>query len=567
MLISFVSTPLRFIPTTLCILGAILCFFQLLDPLRIASYLPEKAPPPPDPILKALPSSTPFPRKIWQTSKLPFTSWDESDREVIKTWTKTNPRWRHETLTSDSSETYVREKFAHRPEIKDVFEDIHDPILRADLIRYLVLLADGGVYADIDVKLLKPIDYWIPSEFHDQTNLLVGVEYDVLDGGRWGDWVSDLSFATWTIMAKPGHPALETTVHNVIESLKGLAMRQDVPLSMVKASYFDVLNTTGPNIFTDAVFEHLAKATATNFNYSNITNLTEPRLVEDVLILPITGFGAGQQHSNSRRPESNSALVQHMFKGSWKGDHSMESEEDKKKEEEEKKKEEEEKKKEEEEKKKEEEEKKKEEEERKKEEEEERKKEEEQKRKKEEEKIKQEVENLKQAEEQRKKGEGSKSQQEEQKKQDEQVRRFGEEQKKQEEDTQRHQQDIETSQVSDSISPVPSSPANFLINVSSNPVISPKQSTNLDAMTVDEDEELWTLSHGSLPLTPPKIVQETGSNSPTPSAIQPDDFHPDSALTEGWLGPNVVPPKPTASPSNSNTASSIQPWFDNNEVR
>ena len=33
---------------------------------------------------------------------------------------------------------------------------------------------------------------------------------------------------------------------------------------------------------------------------------------------------AGQGHSNSGSPLHESALVQHLFKGSWKGDHQFE---------------------------------------------------------------------------------------------------------------------------------------------------------------------------------------------------------------------------------------------------
>ena len=47
-----------------------------------------------------------------------------------------------------------------------------------------------------------------------------------------------------------------------------------------------------------------------------------------VLILPINAFGSGQAHSRSGSPDANTALVQHLFKGSWKADHPlMEAEE------------------------------------------------------------------------------------------------------------------------------------------------------------------------------------------------------------------------------------------------
>ena len=43
-----------------------------------------------------------------------------------------------------------------------------DKILLLDLIRHLVQLAEGGVYNDIDVVVMKLINSWIPSEFKDK---------------------------------------------------------------------------------------------------------------------------------------------------------------------------------------------------------------------------------------------------------------------------------------------------------------------------------------------------------------------------------------------------------------
>lgn len=126
-------------------------------------------------------------------------------------------------------------------------------------------------------------------------------------------------------MAKPGHMFLEITVERVMERLKKLAQKQGSTMSEIKATYHEVLDTTGPALFTEAVFEGLSYTTGTNFGSHNITGMTEPRLVGDVLILPINAFGSGQVHSHSGDPDSDSAMVQHLFRGSWKKDHSLKS--------------------------------------------------------------------------------------------------------------------------------------------------------------------------------------------------------------------------------------------------
>lgn len=93
-----------------------------------------------------------FPRKIWQTSKNGPAGLDSEDKQPIQSWVKINQKHRYEILTAHTAESYVRDTFSHRQDIVEMFTDLQDPILRADLIRYLVLLGDGGVYSDIDVS-------------------------------------------------------------------------------------------------------------------------------------------------------------------------------------------------------------------------------------------------------------------------------------------------------------------------------------------------------------------------------------------------------------------------------
>ena len=149
---------------------------------------------------------TSFPKKIWQHSRSGPANLDEFDRSTVRTWTKLNPKWPHEILTQYSAESYVRENFIDQPDIVEMFIDLQDPVLRADMIRYLVLLKDGGLYADLDTKSLKPIDDGTPIEYSGHANMVIGIEYDKLKGNRWFGWTLDLQFPTWTMLAQPGHP-------------------------------------------------------------------------------------------------------------------------------------------------------------------------------------------------------------------------------------------------------------------------------------------------------------------------------------------------------------------------
>lgn len=270
-----------------------------------------------------------FPRKIWQTSLNDFTSLSEEDKGLVKGWVDLNPTWRYESITPGTERTYVTTAFADKPEMLDIFLSLQDGILRADMLRYLVLLKEGGVYCDADTKALKPIHKWIPPEYQQVTNLVIGVEYDVGYGDHWADWTLDLQFTTTTILAKPNHPLLRQTINRLVENINGLASLQNTTVDQIIPSFSQVLDTTGPAMFSRTVYDYLSRNNDP-FTWQNATRLQEPLLIEDILILPITAFSSGQKHSGARGPEDPSALVQHMFHGSWKHRHSAAEERRKK---------------------------------------------------------------------------------------------------------------------------------------------------------------------------------------------------------------------------------------------
>lgn len=282
------------------------------------------------------PVSAEFPRRIWQTAITSAAGLGDDERKQIQTWITLNQKHRYEVMTKFSSESYVKEKFADKPEILETFLDLQDKMMRADLTKYLVLSGDGGVYCDLDTVLKQPIDNWIPHEFREKANLVVGVEYDVLDGGRWGDWTLDLQFASWAILAKPNHMVFDIALESGVRRLKALAKEQSKSVTDMKASYKEVLDSTGPALFTRSVFEGIQiQIEDPSFTWKNISGMKEPRLYGDVLILPINAFGSGQAHSNSGSPDDADALVHHLFAGSWKADHpfkdQMQKEEEEKK--------------------------------------------------------------------------------------------------------------------------------------------------------------------------------------------------------------------------------------------
>lgn len=126
-----------------------------------------------------------FPKKIWQTWKIDPLDFEVRDSERARSWPRLNPGHRYEVLTDSNDLHYVEEHFGpgpgglNRPDIVNMYRSLNATIIKADLLRYLMMYIEGGVYADIDVEALKPIDQFIPSHIDEgDVDLVVSVEID-----------------------------------------------------------------------------------------------------------------------------------------------------------------------------------------------------------------------------------------------------------------------------------------------------------------------------------------------------------------------------------------------------
>lgn len=192
-----------------------------------------------------------------------------------------------------------------------------DPILRADFLRYLVLLVEGGVYTDMDTRPMQPIDVWIPEEFTNRVNIALGVEIDKGQGRLWRDMPWTVQMSQFTIMAKPNHPLLRHVVDSVGDNVSRFLEEHGTNGKLPRLFFDDVLGLTGPRIFTNAVFRYLSEQTGFEMNGDEVSGIREPTLFADVLIFPINGFASGQQHSNSGTALDKTALVSHRWMSSW----------------------------------------------------------------------------------------------------------------------------------------------------------------------------------------------------------------------------------------------------------
>ena len=100
-----------------------------------------------------------IPRVIHQTWK---------DRDVPerflaaqRSWQETHPDWEYRFWTDVDLAVLVRER---APELVPLYERYPEAIQRVDAARYVILREFGGVYADLDLVCLRPIDALLDAE-------------------------------------------------------------------------------------------------------------------------------------------------------------------------------------------------------------------------------------------------------------------------------------------------------------------------------------------------------------------------------------------------------------------
>ncbi|KAE9375113.1 glycosyltransferase family 32 protein [Stipitochalara longipes BDJ] len=273
--------------------------------------------------------TTTFTRKIWQTWKIDPLEFEGREMDRARSWTSKNPGYRYEVLTDGNDLHYVETNFGpaglNRPDIVYFYKSLTAKIIKADLLRYLILYNEGGVYADIDVEALKPVDEWIPPHFDKaDLDLVISVEIDEPNYANHSILgPKSQSFCQWTIMSKPRNPAILRIINNVINWLTDVARAQNVHVAEITLNFDDVLSGTGPSAFTTAMMSEMKHQTGMkHIPWSTFHNLTEPTLIGRILVLTVHAFASGQGHSNSGTHDDPRALVKHHYHASkWPDRH------------------------------------------------------------------------------------------------------------------------------------------------------------------------------------------------------------------------------------------------------
>ncbi|ROW01689.1 hypothetical protein VSDG_02183 [Cytospora chrysosperma] len=269
---------------------------------------PQKQQPPPP----QEPQGTP--KKIWY--KLGPRGLNDDTRRCTETCITQNPQYHVEFLTDQSADDFVKDKCADRPDIVKTYLALTVPILKADLLRYLLLFAEGGVWFDLDVWCEGiPIDEWVPEEFKEGANLVVGWEFDA-----GFDFVFRRQFTTWTVLARKGVGHLMTVVNDILRSMADVAKAHNVTVAGLTMDMVgDIIESTGPRRFKRSVSKSLKRSLGKTFGWADYFEILEPKMVGDVVIFPGYALSAEvNRYEEKYQDRVGLSLVTHHYAGSWK---------------------------------------------------------------------------------------------------------------------------------------------------------------------------------------------------------------------------------------------------------
>lgn len=159
----------------------------------------------------------------------------------------------------------------HYPWFLENFDGYTYPIQRADAIRYFVLHYHGGVYMDLDIGCLRPVDPLLVYPIILPKTIPVGVSNDLM-------------------FAEKGHPFLEQTIHNLVTFDHSWIL-----------NYPTVMFSTGP-MFLSA-------------QYGLYTSSHPTTAVQDIRILPKSLYG-----KNAKKEEAPHSFFSHFYGSSWHAD-------------------------------------------------------------------------------------------------------------------------------------------------------------------------------------------------------------------------------------------------------
>ncbi|QKX57092.1 uncharacterized protein TRUGW13939_04200 [Talaromyces rugulosus] len=301
--------------------------------------------------------------RVIDTSTDQFISRSEIPLIVHQTWKNTQvDTWPE--LVSDSVEIWLEHAVStpmayllwddegiyrfleeYEPRFIDQFSALPRMVEKSDVFRIMVSKYIGGIYGDVDTHPLRSPATWIgrndlepwddpvTGSHYNSTKpvrAIFGIEADCPpetdDYWRMG-YTNPVQLTQWALATAPGHPVLSRFMDRLHAYLDEVAVHHEGNLTTSAASqelyYADPLVLTGPSAITEVTQDWLEDRVGLRWNaLTGLYDGGRSKLVDDIMILPITGFSPGRGpygNMGSKPLNDPDARLQHLAQGSWKG--------------------------------------------------------------------------------------------------------------------------------------------------------------------------------------------------------------------------------------------------------
>lgn len=212
--------------------------------------------------------------QTWKTPDLPARA-----QVLCADWARLNPGLSLRLYDDAGARAVVADV---APDRLALYDRLAHGVMRADLFRWAVLLRDGGIYADIDMQVLRPLP---PALF--QTPCLLAEEAHLgRQRQRELGYPRPVQIANCFMSGRAGHPFFRAALE------RGFALAAETPAPARNR----IEDVTGPRM---------------------VTRLLQGQVWPDVTIAPQIQFMAPLDYP-ARGPVARHIVTRHETQGSWK---------------------------------------------------------------------------------------------------------------------------------------------------------------------------------------------------------------------------------------------------------
>ena len=146
-----------------------------------------------------------------------------------------NPEYEYQFFNDDDIDKFIKAEFD--TDIYEQYKRLNIGAAKADFFRYAVLFKRGGIYLDIDSIAKSKFRSWIS---YDDSAVITKEKNPGL-------------YVQWALIYDKGHPFLKMVLDAVVENIKNNRYPHDV------------LNMTGPNVYSKVIDQCLLNKDSTNY--------------------------------------------------------------------------------------------------------------------------------------------------------------------------------------------------------------------------------------------------------------------------------------------------------------